>query len=320
MMYAYTIRDGRIVMMGKDQPLTDAVWIDMITPDKSETARLSQLGVLIPTLADMEEIEISNRLYRENGLDYMTAVLPGDKGDGSRAAMPVSFILSATRLVTVRHHSPRPFLTFPERAERSSLGCTNVNRLFVGLIEEIIARLADILEASGRVLDGNNADIFESRAGRGHSDRLQQGLRKVGIEAEGLARVRLGLLSIERMLAFHMAMIDEYPDAAKLRPVVRSQIRDVQALEVHADFLSSRVGLAVDATLGLINLEQNKTVRMLSVIAALFLPPTLIASIYGMNFDVMPELHLSWGYPMSLGLMVGSVVATWLFLRWKNWL
>lgn len=320
MMYAYAIRNGRIAMLSKDQPLTEAVWIDMIAPDKPEIAVLKELGVDVPTLADMEEIEISNRLYREGGLDYMTAVLPGERADGARAAMPVSFILSAQRLVTVRHHSPRPFLTFPERAERSSLGCTNVNRLFVGLLEEIIARLADILEASGRVLDANNADIFESRAGRGHSDRLQRGLRKVGVEAEGMARVRLGLLSIERMLAFHMANIDEYPDATKLRPVVRSQLRDVQALEVHADFLSTRVSLAVDATLGLINLEQNKTVRMLSVIAALFLPPTLIASIYGMNFDTMPELHLKWGYPMSLALMIGSVAGTWLFLRWKNWL
>ena len=320
MMYSYVIRHGRITRQEKDAPLSEAVWIDLIAPDKEETARLKELGVDVPTLADMEEIEISNRLYREEGLDYMTAVLPGERGDGNRVAMPVSFILSSRRLVTVRHHSPRPFLTYPERGERSTLGCSTPHRLYIGLIEEIIARMADILEGSGRLLDDTTLMIFETQAARGQSDRLQAALRQVGREAEAMARIRLGLLTIERMLAFYIATIDEQPESGKLRPVVKGQLRDVQALEVHADFLGSRVSLAVDTTLGMINLEQNNTVRILSVVAALFLPPTLIASIYGMNFDVMPELHKSWGYPMALVLMAATAAGTWLVLRWKRWL
>ena len=320
MMYSYVIRQGRITRQEKGAPLSEAVWIDLIAPDGTEMARLRELGVEVPTLADMEEIEISNRLYREEGQDYMTAVLPGERGDGNRVVMPVSFILSAHRLVTVRHHSPRPFLTYPERAERSTLGCSTPHRLFVGLVEEIVARLADLLEGSGRLLDDTTLMVFETRSIRGQSARLQDALRQVGREAEAMARIRLSLLTIERMLAFHTANIDNQPESARLRPVVKGQLRDVQALEVHADFLGSRVSLAVDTTLGMINLEQNNTVRILSVVAALFLPPTLIASIYGMNFDVMPELHKSWGYPMALGLMAATAAVTWLVLRWKRWL
>jgi magnesium transporter len=97
-------------------------------------------------------------------------------------------------------------------------------------------------------------------------------------------------------------------------------MRDLQALEVHGDYLSTRVAQATDATLGMINLLQNTAVRIVSVVAVLFLPPTLIASIYGMNFHLMPELDKTWGYPMALGMMVASAVATYSFFKWKNWL
>lgn len=320
MFYAYALRNGRLALQEADHDLSQALWIDLIQPGDAEMARLRDLGVPLPTLAEMEEIELSNRLYREDGLDYMTAVLPGENAAGDRVSMPVTFILSGARLVTVRHHSPRPFLTFPARAERSTLGCTSPDRLFSGLIEEIIARLADILEGVGRTLDQTTADIFQRRAVGAASDRLQAALQSVGREAETMARVRLALLTVERILAFHTAILDDRPEADRLRPVIRAQMRDVQALEEHGAFLGSRVSLAVDTTLGMINLQQNNTVRILSVIAALFLPPTLIASVYGMNFTNMPELDEPWGYAFALVLMGATTMGTWLFLRWKRWL
>ncbi|MBU2958139.1 magnesium transporter CorA family protein [Paracoccus sp. 1_MG-2023] len=320
MHYAYVTDGNRLVRMEGDRDLRDAEWIDLVQPSDREMALLREMGVAVPTLAEMEEIELSNRLYRENGLDYMTAVLPGERSSGENGALPVTFILSDRRLVTVRHHSPRPFLTFPTRAERSTLGCGTPDRLFSGLLEEIIARLADILEGSGRVLDATTASVFERRNTSAASDRLQAALRDVGREAETMARVRLGLLTIERILAFYTAVIEDRPEAKRMRPAIRAQMRDVQALEVHADFLGNRVSLAVDTTLGMINLQQNNTVRILSVIAALFLPPTLIASIYGMNFAHMPELDKPWGYAWALLLMALTTGGTYLFLRWKNWL
>ncbi|WP_299912561.1 magnesium transporter CorA family protein [uncultured Paracoccus sp.] len=319
MIRAYTLAGNKLVPLPEGVDLAEAIWIDLWSPTDKQIADATALGIDVPSLADMEEIEISNRLYREGDTEYMTAVLPGELPDGTRVAMPVAFLLSPGRLVTVRHHAPRPFNTFPDRAERSTTGCRSAERLFLGLIEEIIARLADILENSGRVLDATVLKVFDAGADS-PSTVLQAALSKVGAEAELMARVRLGLLTIERLLAFYTATTDERPDTAKLRSVLRGQMRDVQALEVHADFLSSRVSLSVDTTLGMINLQQNKTVRILSVIAALFLPPTLIASIYGMNFEVMPELKQSWGYAMALVMMVASAVGTYLVLRWKKWL
>lgn len=320
MHYAYVTEGNRLIQLPQGDDLRKAIWIDLIQPSDAEMQMLRGLGFVLPSLAEMEEIELSNRLYREDLLDYMTAMLPGEVAGGGRQSMPVTFVLSDRQLVTVRHHSPKPFLTFPTRAERSTLGCITADRLFLGLVEEIVARLADILEGSGRTLDATTSGVFDPRAAGAASDDLQSALQAVGREAETMARVRLGLLTIERMLAFFTALIEDRPESKRLRPVARAQMRDVQALEVHADFLGSRVSLAVDTTLGMINLQQNNTVRILSIIAALFLPPTLIASIYGMNFANMPELQATWGYPYALLLMGVTTLGTYLFLRWKRWL
>lgn len=319
MMRAFLADHGKLVPLPEGRPLTDASWIDLWSPTPAQVDQIKAMGVDVPTLADMEEIEISNRLYREGDIEYMTAVLPGETPDGTRVAMPVAFLLSPARLVTVRHHTPRPFVTFPDRADRSTTGCRTPERLFLGLVEEIIARLADILEGAGRMLDETTQRVFDNGSTSAGAD-LQAALSHVGREAELMARVRLGLLTLERILAFYTATIEDRHDGTKLRPVLRAMQRDVQALEVHADFLSSRVSLTVDTTLGMINLQQNNTVRILSVVASLFLPPTLIASIYGMNFTHMPELDEPWGYPAALLLMVASAVGTYLFLRWKKWL
>lgn len=318
MLTAYKALNGRLACMAPEEPLEGALWIDLYVPQPQQIARVNALGVEVPTLSDMEEIEISNRLYNEGDAWYMTAVLPGQTPEKGQATGPVTFILKPTRLITVRHHAPRPFDTFPERAERSSTGIGSSAQLFLGLVEEIVARHADLLEAVGRSLDEVARNIYGvSEAGQ---DLLQSSLKVVGREGEVLSRVRLGLLTVERMVGYFSHASESMTAGQKLKSHVRSHMRDIQALEVHADFLSARVGMVTDATLGMVNLAQNITVRILSVVTALFLPPTLIASAYGMNFRNMPELDKDWGYPMALGLMVGSALATYMFLRWKRWL
>ena len=319
MLFAYAPANRGLARLGQAAELGEALWIDLYRPLDSQVAAVAELGLEVPTLADMEEIEISNRLYREGGVDYMTVVLPGLSTTKAPMAGPVTFILSPARLVTVRHHAPRPFETFPERAEKSVAGCGSAERIFIGLLEEAIARMADLLEGAGRALDGVSATVFAT--GTPKSDAALQGtLELVGQQGELIGRVRLCLLTLERALSFFGQTLDDRPAGEALKPVVKGEMRDIQALAVHADFLSARVGLAVDATMGMINLAQNTTVRIVSVVAALFLPPTLIASVYGMNFRVMPELDLPWGYPMALLLMLGSAVATYLFFKWKKWL
>ncbi|MFB2594105.1 magnesium transporter CorA family protein [Paracoccus sp. p4-l81] len=319
MLRAYRPAPRGLMPIPPDADLSQAIWIDLYRPMPVQIAAVAALGVNVPSLEDMEEIEISNRLYHEEDSDVLTVVLPGQTPDGVSVSGPVTFILAPGRLVTVRHHAPRPFDTFPDRSEGSTTGSGSRDRLFLGLIEEIISRLADLLEGAGRVIDQTARRVFDDDS-KENDQTLQQALRLVGQQSELNSRVRLAILSLSRALSFYGANVDHRPEADVLRQAIKMHGRDLQSLEVHADFLSARVGLVVDATMGMINLRQNATVRILSVVAALFLPPTLIASIYGMNFDVMPELHESWGYPASLGAMLASAVLTWLFLKWKKWL
>lgn len=318
MLYAYRAIKGRLERLAPEAALDGALWIDLYLPSAAQVDAVRALGVDVPTLADMEEIEISNRLYRENGLDYMTVVLPGHTPDKRHIASPICFILSADRLVTVRHHAPRPFETYPDRADKVGPGCATPREVFLGLVEEIIGRQADLLEGSGRALDEVSATIFASDNAKLLPQVLQTALERVGREGNLQGMVRLALLTLERALGFFSPTLTANGDG--LRAVVKGLLRDIQALEVHADFLSNRVALASDATLGMINLAQNSTVRIVSVVAVLFLPPTLIASIYGMNFKYMPELAQSWGYGAALGLMGLSAALTYLFFKWKHWL
>jgi magnesium transporter len=302
-----------------EAPLTEALWIDLTAPTEAEIAEIATFGPDIPTLTEMEEIEISNRLYREEGADFLTVVLPVHADSPTPANAPVTFILQRERLITVRHHSPRPFETFPTRADKSASGCGSAERVFLGLTEEIVGRLADILEGVGRSLDHVMRDVLGGE-GAPDAELLQQALAQTGRQGDLIGRVRLGLLTVERAMSYFGQTLAARNEGAVLDAVVKGHMRDIKALEVHADFLSQRVSLAVDATLGMVNLSQNVTVRIVSVVAVLFLPPTLIASIYGMNFRVMPELHWTWGYPAALVVMVASAVGTYLFFKWRNWL
>lgn len=318
MLNAYRVIGHKLERLPPEADLGTAVWIDLWRPLPGQVEALKGMGFDVPTLEDMEEIEISARLYREDGIDYMTVVLPGRTEDNFQVSGPVTFIIGHHQLVTVRHHTPRPFETYPMRADKVGPGCADPDRMFLSLGEEIIGRLADLLENAGRALDSVAHQVYAERNAKGEA--LQEALRRVGGEGETVSRVRLALLTLERAISYFGQTLNEGHRGEGLRPVVKGLMRDLQALEVHADFLSGRVGLASDATLGMINLSQNQTIKIVSVVAAVFLPPTLIASIYGMNFQRMPELQSAWGYPVSLGLMLASAAGTFLFFKWKKWL
>jgi magnesium transporter len=320
MLFVYRSEGGKLHAEGPDFPADQAIWLDLCKATPAEEARVAPLVPEIPTLEDMEEIEISARLYREDGFDYLTIMVPGLHPDKSAFSGPVTFILGQHHLVTVRHHIPRPFETYPHRADKVGLGCDRPDRVFLGLMEEIIGRQADLLEGAGRILDGITHSVFAPGPAGHTAQALQSALETAGRQADLVSHCRLSLLTMERALGFFLLTLEERGVAEAARPSVQGLLRDISALEVHGDYLSNRVAQATDATLGMINLAQNTTVRIVSVVAVLFLPPTLIASIYGMNFHTMPELQWAAGYPMALVLMVASAAATFLFFKWKNWL
>lgn len=325
MITAHAYRDGRLIPVG--EALEEAIWIDLFQPSEAELDRTAPLaaGAALPRLADMQEIEISNRLYREGDVDVVTVMLPSVEAGETVTSGPVTFMLGPDRLITLRHHAPRPFETYPGRANKSGFGCSTPDTVALGLMEEIVARLADLLERAGDKLDGVSRAVLGSpgNGGRRENIELQSVLERIAREGDTLSRLRLSLLTMERGLGFLMHTIATPGPKGKespLRQVISAQLADIHALIEHADSLSSKVSLVLSATLGMIGLEQNDTVRTVSVVAALFLPPTLIASLYGMNFAHMPELGQPWGYPVALGLMLASAGLTYLFFKRRGWL
>jgi magnesium transporter len=318
MITAYA-RDGEGLRALSGGDATAPVWIDLFQPDDTELALVSgRAGIDLPTRADQEEIEQSSRLYLEDGVPVMTALLPARSGTEAMQMGPVTFVLRPSQLITIRHHAPRPFETFPPRAEKASLGCATAEALLVGLLEEIIDRLADITEHSGREIDAISRRVFGP--GKMTTEEHRAALREIGAADTQVMHLRESLMTLERVLGFLMPVLDTLRAAKSLRAMLKTHYRDVRTIAEHASYLQQKTALLLDATLGMINIEQNAIIKIFSVVAVAFLPPTLVASIYGMNFTHMPELDWPWGYPLALGIMVlSAAVPLWFFKR-RGWL
>jgi len=296
-----------------------AIWVDLEAPGTDMLTRLSaRFGVALPTRADQDEIEQSSRLYLEGSVPVMTVLLPARTESGGLESAPVSFVLMPERLVTIRHHAPRPFATFPEKAARAVHGCDTPEAVLAGLVEEIIDRLADITEQTGHEVDAVSRRIFGSEPMK--SEDYRAALREIG-RAEGrVMQLRESLTTIERMLGFLSPLIEERRAGKGLRAALKSQYRDARTISEQAGYLQQKTGFMLDAALGLINIEQNAIIKIFSVVAVAFLPPTLVASSYGMNFVNMPELDWPLGYPFAIGLMIISAAVPLWFFRRRGWL
>lgn len=305
------------------QNLEAIVWVDLLNPTKAEEGAVAlAFGVAIPTREEMEEIEISSRLYTEDGAFFMTAILPARTEAEDPEMSPVTFVLSGRRLITVRYHEPRAFRTFPLRAEKVATGCTSGDTILIGLLEAIVDRLADILERAGRDIEAISRDIFQASPAKPSSrDRDFQGLLKsIGRKEDLASNVRDSLISLQRLAGFLAHVSTQTKMGKESRARIKTLSRDVLSLADHATFLSQKIAFLLDATLGMISIEQNAIIKIFSVAAVIFLPPTLVASIYGMNFDVMPELKWEIGYPLAIGLMIVSAILPFWYFRRRGWL
>ncbi len=305
--------------------VTGLVWLDLLQPTAEEDRLVEQLlGIDIPSQAEMEEIELSARLYSEDGAEFMTMTGLHKLDSDDPQKTPITFILKGDTLVTVRYAEPKPFLAFTLRAQKSkSIACGSGEQVFLGLLEAMIDRTADALERVGNEIDQISRDVFGKK--KSSAKELQQDLRsiieRIGAKAELLTMVQESLVSISRLMAFHIAPNGDATRAGRdARQLVKLIQRDAVSLGEHARTLSSKINFLLDATLGLINLEQNQIIKIFSVAAVVFLPPTLVASIYGMNYEVMPELHWDFGYPFAIGLMILSAVLPYLYFKKRGWL
>lgn len=326
---AATVAAGEYRLPSAEE-LRAAVWIDLSSPLEEETALVENaLGVELPGSDDMSEIEASSRVYREDGADFMTALLVVGMDRNDPAAVPVSFILTAGgQLVTVRYCDPNSFRTAATHAMRQPLGTTGF-AVLLKLLDLIVDRTADILEYMGAEIDRTSRTIF----GRNDTDErrmspadLQDILRVIGQIQFTVNKAHDSLQTLTRIATFLSTPTDNGNGTSSgrgdkmLRDSLKSIVRDIASLTENSNYQMQNVYFLLDAAVGRISIEQNVIVKILSIASVVLMPPTLIASMYGMNFAHMPELESEIGYPLILTLMVASAILPYLYFRRKGWL
>ena len=316
--------DGSIVE-AKTQKVPDgATWIDLEEPTREEEALVERcLKVDVPTQSEMAEIEPSSRLYEQNGTLYMTVSVLFGVVDGHPSTTPISFVLHNNRLVTIRYATPKPVRAFEEHVRRDPELARDSMTVLVRLLDAIIDRLADELENLGSEIEKISGQIFSRDIDQRRipATRLTALLTRIGRTQTLLAKIRVSEVSTARMLSFLGGSARVHEESQReARHHVTSLATDVSALSEHASFLADNLQFLLDASLGLISVEQNAAMKLFSWAALVFLPPTLIAGIFGMNFHHMPELDWTWGYPAALALILASAVLPILYLKRRGWI
>ena len=289
------------------------------------------LGIDIPTREELAEIEASSRLYQEDGAVFMTANLIRRGDNDEPESSPVTFIIKDNTLITVRYHHPQAFPAYVKRAMKPQSTAMNGWGILISLLEAVVDRAADHLERAGQIVDDTSKKTFGAKRtlpgvhkqNPRKSVNLQELIENIGEEGDFVSKMRESLVSIGRAVAFMQAIDDQQRDNKQVKEnKARIKIlqRDIVSLTDHATFLSGKISFLLDAVLGLISIEQNGIIKIFSVAAVVFLPPTLVASIYGMNFAFMPELQWQLGYPLAIGLMVMSAVLPYYYFKGKGWL
>jgi magnesium transporter len=299
----------------------EAIWLDLVEPTPSEERQVeSFLSIDVPTRDEMREIESSNRLYEEDGALYMTATVVTKLDSDLPESTQITFILSASKLVTNRYVDPLPFRRFIAYAERHPNSCNSPPAVLAGLIEAVINRVADVIERVATDLDAASVEVFAvSRKKRGMMRDFRNILERLGQNGELVSKARESLVSLGRLLTF-VQQSTAVPMTDEVRGRLRTLSRDVLAMSDHASFLGSKVSFILDATLGLINIDQNNILKIFSVVTVFLLPPSVIGAIFGMNFSKMPWLHETWGFTAAMALMLVSAIGPFLFFKRKGWL
>ncbi len=305
----------------------EAVWIDMLRPEPDEIAFVKRAaGIEVPGVAELSEIESSSRLRSEAGTLYLSAPLVYRADSDQPLGTPVGFVLTRERLVTVRFEELSSFAAFAGKGLTDETDPLSSGAVFAGLMDAIADRLADILEAIAAELDELSHRLFHSPAtqpaGRRPPAResadLRVILRRIGHSGDLASKIRDSLLGIGRIVPFVASHAAEWLPPA-IKPRLDTVRQDVVSLNDYDMHIVNKVQLLLDATLGLINIEQNNIIKVLTIVSVVGIPPTLIASLYGMNFKGMPEYDWAWGYPYGLVMIALSAVLPLLWFKWRGW-
>ena len=335
MITAYAKASGAVtpsqLAVGDAIPAT-TVWVDLLNPTEEERLFvLSSLGIDLPDEAEMEEIEASSRLYVESGTIFLTGtvIVGGETNEGELD--DITFAITPTHLVTTRYCAPKSIDLFAFRLRKNPEFLNSSYDTFLELMDAIIDRTADLLQLISARVDGISAEVFKvtpavvvqkrKKANKKRDNtetQLTHMLRGIGRSGNLTHKLRDSVNSLNRLLAFTgVQLMSRFSHEQTHR--LKTLNRDLQSLLEVANAMTNEIGFLLDATLGFINIEQNTIIKIFSIAAVIFLPPTLVGTIYGMNFQHMPELSSALGYPMALVMMfISAILPVWYFRR-RGW-
>jgi magnesium transporter len=308
--------------------LANAAWIDLFRPNPEEITFIKRAtGLAVPSIEDLSEIESSSRLRHQNGAIYLSAPLVYRADSDQPLTTPVGFVLTRERLITVRFEELGPFNTFINRELAAESDPLTSAAVFAGLMDAIADRLADILEMIAAELDALSHRLFRSPVtepaarrppARENAD-LRIILRRIGQSGDLASKIRDSLLGIGRIVPYVSGLTTDWLPS-EVKPRLDTVRQDVSSLSDYDTHIVNKVQLLLDATLGLINVEQNNIIKVLTIVSVVGIPPTLIASMYGMNFKGMPEYDWSWGYPYALAMIALSAILPLIWFKLRGWI
>jgi magnesium transporter len=300
----------------------DVVWVDLLKPSADEVAFIERAtGLDVPDFDALSEIESSSRLRAVHGALYLSAPLVYRADSDDPQSTPVGFILTEGHFITVRFETPTSFAIAAKNAYPTP------HDAFAGVLEAIVDRIADLLERISAELDTVSHRLFRSGPVETGTNRgparaqadLRVILRRIGRSGDLSSKLRDTLLGVNRIIPYVAHNCSAWlpaEEAARLHTLQQ----DLHSLSEYEAHLTDKLQMLLDATLGMINVDQNNIIKVLTIVSVVGVPPTLVASMYGMNFHNMPELDWAWGYPYGLALIALSAIAPLLWFRWRGWL
>ena len=318
MLNVFTLANGRLFqeeIAHLDAPIgTRPIWIDLEDPTPEEKGWLAvHFGLVIPGDIIDEDLEESARFYEEDGAIHIRSDFLIDDHDSPRNVR-VAFILHDNILFSIHREDLPVFRLLRMRARRIPALIEDAKDVLLKLYDADAEYSADTLEGIYDELETVGRRVLKDQI---NDEAAAEVLAAIARQEDLNGRIRRNAMDTRRAVSFmmraRMLSADQFEEARQI-------LRDIDSLDSHTAFLFDKINFLMDATVGFININQNKIIKIFSVASVALLPPTLIASIYGMNFQYMPELSLKWGYPLALGLMLLSIVTPFWFFRRKGWL
>jgi len=297
-------------------------WIDLMQPTNEERASVEGgYGLKLPSREELSQVELSSRLAERNGVLFLSMPTVSHMSGLDQAQSPLGFVLSKKLLVTIRYAQLHAFETVAQKRSTDGGSFSSVET-FAALVDGMLELSADVIEQVAAELDGVSRAVFSKLGKQNHvtqsNDALRRVLIGVGTAGERLSRIRDSILGLQRIVPF-VAGTEQDWIPANIRARLKTTQSDLSSLTEYETHLSNKVQFLLDAVLGFINTKQNDIFQVLTVISIVGIPPTLVASIYGMNFKNMPELSWAWGYPFGLVLILLSAILPIVWFKWRKW-